>query len=388
LTDIQPVRGYIRFLIDRSIMNRVSLIFAGIGLFTLGASMGWGTTRLMGKDWEEAKQLYADACASCHGDDGKGKVSGLGVTAELPDFTWCAFNSEESDRDWALVVAEGGPAAGRSEQMPAFRDALTQQQIHRVIAYVRTFCTEDWPTGDLNFPRPLVTEKAYPENEVVLSWNFSRTPDKERDTQFIWGFEKRIGARGQIELNIPFNIRDPKNGATVGGVGDIEAAAKYVLYDNPDSLFILSGGLEVGIPTGSFRRELGEGTTTLSPFLASGKAWGDFVSQGSLKFEYPFVTRRAPKGIFYNLALSYPIFDLGRGTETQALLEFNGKSEWGNQDAKRFQFYLTPGLRKGLTLAGNWAIALGVQVPVTRQRETNYRVMGYLLYELPPFRLE
>ena len=130
----------------------------------------------MGKHWEEAKELYTDACASCHGDDGKGKVAGLGVTAELPDFTWCAFNSEESDRDWALVVAEGGPAAGRSEQMPAFREALTEQQINLVIAYVRTFCTEDWPSGDLNFPRPLVTEKAYPENEVVLSWNFGRTP--------------------------------------------------------------------------------------------------------------------------------------------------------------------------------------------------------------------
>ena len=342
----------------------------------------------MGKDWEEAKQLYTDACASCHGDDGKGKVAGLGVTAELPDFTWCAFNSEESDRDWALVVAEGGPAAGRSEQMPAFREALTEHQINLVIAYVRTFCTEDWPSGDLNFPRPLVTEKAYPENEVVLSWNFSRTPAKERETQFLWSFEKRIGSRGQIELNIPFSIIDPKIGVTVGGVGDIEAGAKYVLYDNPDTLFILSGGLEVGIPTGSYRRGLGEGTTTLAPFLATGKAWGDFVSQGSLKFEYPFVTRRASKAIFYDLALSYPIFDFGRGTEAQALLEFNGKSEWGNQNPKHFQLYLTPGLRKGLTLAGNWAIALGVQVPVTREREANYRVMGYLLYELPPFRFE
>jgi len=369
-------------------MNRLSFIFAGLALFILGASIGWAATRIVGKDWEEAKQLYADACASCHGDDGKGQVSGLGVTVELPDFTWCAFNSEESDRDWALVVAEGGPAAGRSEQMPSFHGALTEQQINQVIAYVRTFCTEDWPSGDLNFPRPLVTEKAYPENEIVLTWNFGRTPNKQRDTQFVWSFEKRIGSRGQIELNVPFSIRDPRDGATVGGIGDVETGAKYVLYDNPETLFILSGGLELGIPTGNFRRELGEGTTILSPFLATGKAWGDFVGQGSLKFEYPFVTRRAPKAIFYNLALSYPIFDLGRGTEAQGLLEFNGKSEWGTQSPKHFQFYLTPGLRKGLNLAGNWAIAFGVQVPVTRERETNYRVLGYLLYELPPFRFE
>jgi mono/diheme cytochrome c family protein len=369
-------------------MNRISLIFAGIALFLFGASLGWAATRLMGKDWEQAKELYTDACASCHGDDGKGKVAGLGVTAELPDFTWCAFNSEESNRDWALVVAEGGPAAGRSEQMPSFRNVLTEEQIDLVIAYLRTFCTEDWPSGELNFPRPLVTEKAWPENEIVFTWNFARTPAKDRETQFAWTFEKRIGARGQIELSIPFNIRDPKDGATVGGVGDLEAGLKYVLYDNPESLFILSGGLGLGIPTGSFRRELGEGTTTLAPFLATGKAWGDFVAQGSLKFEYPFVSRRAPKAVFYDLALSYPIFDQGRGTEAHAMMEFNATSEWGNQNPKHFQLYLTPGFRKGLTPAGNWAVAFGVQVPVTREREANYRVLGYLLYELPPFRFE
>src|SRR5215467_8504174 len=100
-------------------MDRIRLLLGGLTLVLIGASLGSGATRLMGKDLEEARQLYADACASCHGDDGKGKVAGLGVTAELPDFTWCAFNSEESDRDWSLVVNEGGPAAGRSEQMPS-----------------------------------------------------------------------------------------------------------------------------------------------------------------------------------------------------------------------------------------------------------------------------
>ena len=367
-------------------MDRMGFVFGGIILIIIGASLGWGATRLVGKDWEETKQLYSDACASCHGEDGKGQVAGLGVTAALPDFTWCAFNSEETDRDWRLVVAEGGPAAGRSEQMPSFQSVLTEEQINLVVAYIRTFCTEDWPSGDLNFPRPLVTEKAYPENEIVFTWNFGRTPSKERDTQLGLSFEKRIGSRGQVEFNIPFNIRDPKSGATVGGVGDIEVGAKYVLYDDAESLFISSGGLEIGIPTGNFGRELGEGTTTLALFLAAGKAWGDFVSQASLKFEYPFVTQRAPKGIFYNLALSYPILDIGRGTESQALLEFNGKSEWGTETPKHFQLYLTPGLRKGLTPAGNWAVGIGAQVPVSRQREVNYRVLGYLLYELPPLR--
>jgi mono/diheme cytochrome c family protein len=163
-------------------MNRASLIFAGLGLFIFGVSVGWGAVRLTGKELEEAKELYADACASCHGDNGKGQASGTGVTVELPDFTWCAFNSDESDRDWSLVVAEGGPAAGRSEQMPSFNAVLTEQQIKLVVDYLRTFCKEDWPSADLNFPRPLVTEKAYPENEIVFTWNFARATSGQRDT--------------------------------------------------------------------------------------------------------------------------------------------------------------------------------------------------------------
>jgi hypothetical protein len=36
-------------------------------------------------------------------------------------------------------------------------------------AYVKTLCTDpDWLPGDLNFPRALITGKAYPEQEVIL----------------------------------------------------------------------------------------------------------------------------------------------------------------------------------------------------------------------------
>src|SRR5262249_3560781 len=96
-------------------MSRTSLIFAGLGILVLGGSGGWGAVRLTAKERAEAKELYADACASCHGENGMGQASGTGVAVELPDFTWCAFNADETDRDWSLVVAEGGPAGGRSE---------------------------------------------------------------------------------------------------------------------------------------------------------------------------------------------------------------------------------------------------------------------------------
>ena len=48
--------------------------------------------------------------------------------------------------------------------MTAFVDALSDDEIARVIEYVRTFCRgPGWPRGDLNFPLAFFTEKAYPE---------------------------------------------------------------------------------------------------------------------------------------------------------------------------------------------------------------------------------
>ena len=335
-------------------------------------------------DLTKGKEIYGDACAACHGDDGRGKVADLATEVPPPDLTSCDFNTSEADRDWMRVVSGGGVAAGRSESMPSFRDSLTEEDIKNVVVYLRTFCTEDWPRGELNFSRPLVTEKAYPENEALLTWNTGRTPSREHQTKLAAIIEKRVGARGQVELKIPVSLRDPDKRGTLGGIGDLEVSGKYVLYHDLKRLFIASAGAELKLPTGSLRRALGEGTTILAPFLAAGKGWGDFVVQSSLQFEYPFVEQRAPKTALYNLAFSYPVVNRGEGTEGQLFLEFNGKSEWGKRDAKHFQLYLTPGFRQSLTASGNWAAAIGAQLPVSPVHEAQYRVLGYILFELPP----
>jgi hypothetical protein len=350
------------------------------------AALAWGVVRVTDKDLSEGKLIYAEACAACHAEDGRGQVTGLGFKEPLPDFTWCAFNSEETDRDWQTIVTEGGPVAGRSAVMPSFRDAMTDEQIRQVVAYLRTFCREDWPRGELNFPRLLVTEKAWPENEVLITGQTSRTPTKEQQTMLAWIGETRVGPRGQFELSVPLQINDPQGGGPLAGIGDVEIGGKYVLYDSLDRLAILSGGLNVTVPTGSMRRGLGDGTTIVAPFLAAGKAWGDLIVQASSTYEYPTVERRAPKSLLYNVGMTYPVLDVGRLTEGQALLELNGTREWGTTNPKHFQLFVTPGFRKVLNRSGTWAAAVGVQVPVTGPRDAEYRILGYLLYELPPFR--
>ncbi len=119
----------------------------------------------------DGQQLYQAACAACHGSDGRGQpVAVRGFDIDPPDFTDCSLTTPEADLDWLSVVHQGGPARAFDRMMPAFGDELTEAEIVRVIDHVRTFCAErGWPRGDLNLPRPFVTEKAFPENEAVLT---------------------------------------------------------------------------------------------------------------------------------------------------------------------------------------------------------------------------
>ncbi len=146
------------------------------------------------------QQLYQAACAACHGTDGRGQPRSIrGFEAEPPDFTDCSLTTPEADLDWYSVIHQGGPARAFDRMMPAFGDELTDDEIARVIAHVRGFCTErGWPHGDLNMPRPLVTEKAYPENEAVLTMSFARGDARRVTSEFL--YEHRVGRRGQYQI--------------------------------------------------------------------------------------------------------------------------------------------------------------------------------------------
>ncbi len=122
---------------------------------------------------ENGEQVFKAACAACHGADGRGTpqaVAGFQPPRTFPDFTRCDQTTSEPDSSWKALVVHGGPYRGFSQIMPSFAEALTDKQIDQVIGYLRSLCKNShWPRGELNLPRALVTEKAYPENEVVVS---------------------------------------------------------------------------------------------------------------------------------------------------------------------------------------------------------------------------
>ncbi|MEJ2006831.1 MAG: cytochrome c [Acidobacteriota bacterium] len=93
---------------------------------------------------DTGKEIYVAGCVSCHGPDGKGQsqnLTGFERPSTFPDFTDCYTATREPDLQWRAIITEGGPARAFSEIMPAFGDALTQEQFGKVIEYLRSLCT-------------------------------------------------------------------------------------------------------------------------------------------------------------------------------------------------------------------------------------------------------
>ena len=74
---------------------------------------------------QRGKELFAPACAACHGPDGKGMV---GVAPNLTDKVWLYSSSEGSIIETITK--------GRVNRMPAFGEFLGDAKVHLLTAYV------------------------------------------------------------------------------------------------------------------------------------------------------------------------------------------------------------------------------------------------------------
>jgi hypothetical protein len=295
-------------------------------------------------------EMWDAWCARCHAKDGSGKIEEPTITVEPMDFTDCRVTSPEPDADWELAIAQGGPAVGLSSEMPAFGDSISPDQVRAFVSHIRGFCKErGWPAGNMNLPRPIFTEKAFPENEFVI------LPAISHDTGEVEAiYERRFGKRGMWEVVLP---------VTEGGVDEVELAAKYVLHATDARIF--SAGLEVVVPTG-----------VIEPYLAAGTMLGGNYLQAQVKFEFPARPEKAERAFVYNL---YVGRDTSMFPTTWTLgMELNGENR---------ELALTPQIRKGLTRTGALGASIGVQIPLNERRERSTRVVGYLLWEyLEPVR--
>ena len=332
------------------------------------------------------EQIFRQSCSTCHAVDGAGSPqSVLGFPLPLPnghtlpDFNDCPTNTVEPLGDWMAVAARGGPIRGLDRHMPAFGDALSQEQIEQVIRYLKSLCANPkWPAGDLNFPRAFFTEKAFPENETV--WTTAVTTTGAKGVSNALVYEHRVGVRGQYEVTIPLDFQQSEAGqAWNRGLGDVELAYRQTLYASARHGGIFAAGGAVTLPTGKEERGLGNGFTIFEPFAMFGQALGPnaFV-QVHTGYEMPSDQDRGDNEAFLRTAFGFTTAqDRGVGRAWTPMAELliarpeHGPTEWD----------IVPQMQVSLSKLQHVLLSVGVRVPLNEREERKPQLLTYFLWD-------
>jgi mono/diheme cytochrome c family protein len=321
----------------------------------------------------DAAETYRGWCAVCHGADGRAAGPIQALPGRAPDFTDCSRTTVEPDADWALVIARGGPAVGRSPVMPPF-GVLTGDEIANLIRYLRGFCREDgWPSGNLNFLHPVFAAQAFPEGEAVLRPVVSHGLTSRPRTRLEVAYARRLGRRSQVEVGLPAETLRWLN-RQVTGVGDVSLRVKRVMAADDRRHVIVSVGTELSFPTGSQRWGFGEGTEMVEPFVAAGVQVRRIQLQGDLELRLP--ARRVPSEPVHRLSYDVAALYLPRAASSWA-----AGAEIGGLGSG---LGVTPELLRRLTPSGALWLGVGVRIPLrpTSPEATDLvRWSGYLRWD-------
>ena len=325
-------------------------------------------------------EMFRFACAACHGVDGKGMPqSVVGFDLPLPDFTDCSFSTVEPDGDWLAVTHGGGPARGFDRRMPAFGEALTEAEMMASLDHARTFCDSTaWPRGDLNLPRALVTEKAFPENEAVLTATVGASGTGHVGNEFL--YEQRLGARSQFEIVVPVLLQEGAGGGWQRGLGDVAVAVKHALFHSLDRGNIFSVAGEVVLPTGKETAGLGGGVTVFEPFVAYGQILpDDGFLQLQAGLELPADRARAGREAFWRAALGKTYTEGRFGRTWSPIVELLAARDM--EGGATVHWDLVPQMQVSLNRRQHITINAGVRVPMNDRLGRSTQVMTYFLWD-------
>lgn len=326
-------------------------------------------------------ELFAAGCAGCHGPEGSGapdSTIGFEKPSTYPDFSACDQTSPEVENNWWAVIHDGGRARGFSRIMPAFGDLLTADQITSLVKYIRGLCQDKaWASGELNLPRPLLTDKAFPESEWVLT--SSVDTKGSHDSQTGLTYERRLSARNQVEFVIPFAVAHEPSGAANRGIGDLGFALKHVMFASRSSIFSLQG--EITTPTGNSDKGLGGGVTVVEGFGAFGQRLGasSFV-QGQAGAEFPTDTTRAPRAMYGRVALGSSFRqDGGYGRMWTPMFEVVADRDL--ESGAKTNVDVVPEMQVTINRRQHVRVGAGLQMPVSNRADRSNVFQFYVLWD-------
>ena len=356
------------------------LIFVALSVHAPGQRM---TVTPRHPNLDNGKAVWNNGCIACHGADGKGAPETSTVFTRpdtWPDMTRCDQTTPEPDSAYKAVILHGGRGLGFSQIMPAFGDLLTTEQIDDVIAYLRTFCKNDhhFPLGVLNLPRAIVTEKAFPEDELVISTAANVSGPASWTTDVI--HEQTFAGKNQLEVDVPINYARI-DGAWTGGVGDITVGLKRVLFSNERAGSIFSAQGSILLPTGDSSRGFGAGTTQFEPFAAYDQLITNRTFlQLQLGADLPVDTTISPRSLFFRSAAGASFAqDHGLGRLYSPMLEFAAKRDY--TPGASTEWDIIPEMQVTVSRRQHIRAAAGYRKPITNVSGRAPQVNFYILWD-------
>jgi mono/diheme cytochrome c family protein len=339
---------------------------------------------------KNGQKIYNGGCIACHGSEGKGAPMANTVFKRpdtFPQFTDCAGTTPEPNSAWKAVITHGGPSRGFSQIMPAFGDLLTDAEINDVIAYMRSLCknVHHFPLGELNLPKALVTEKAFPENEILITTAASASGAPSWTTDII---DERtiIDARTQLETDVPVNYADQAHNWTAG-FGDITLALKREMFSSlrTGSILSLQGGFL--LPTGDSKRGFGAGTAQFEPFAAFDQLFKENTFlQTQLGADLPFDTKVAPRSMYWRIAVGQALAqDHMLGRLFSPMVEFLAVHDFTPGATTNWD--VLPEMQITISRRQHVRIGFGVREPLNNTAGRTPHVQFYLLWDRADGRL-
>jgi cbb3-type cytochrome c oxidase subunit III len=337
---------------------------------------------------KNGERVYKSGCIACHGANGVGApetMTEFKRPSTFPDFTRCDQTTPEPNSAWKDVIVNGGRSRGFSEIMPAFGKALTSDEIDDVIAYMRTLCRNPhWARGELNLPRALITEKAFPEDEVVISTAVNASGAPGVTTDII--HEQRFGVHNQIEVDVPFELQK-QNQTWYGGVGDATLGLKREMWSSlrSGSIVSLFGG--VIVPSGNKSRGFGSGTTTFETFAAYDQLFRtNTFAQFQAGAELPRHTDIAPQTIFWRTALGQSFAaNKGLGRLWSPMVEFAANRDLDT--GAKTNWDVVPQMQVTISRRQHVRANVGFSKPVANTAGRPTQVIFYMLWDFADGRL-
>lgn len=236
------------------------------------------------------------------------------------------------------------------------------------------------------------TDLVYPQEkgevQLTLAPRFHRA-GKSRSLMFPLRIEYGITDAWQVGLGGEiFKHRNPDEGSTTSGIGDLEIGTKYSFMNIADSNFHAAVGFDILFPTGDINRRLTEGFIEYEPSLILAK---DFPKLRNLQLftqaGMGFVQRvkrpadpedKEPAAHEFTLNAGFFLpFNLPSG-KFIFTSEFNWMTNRWNNDGRQDQKYYTPGLV--WNLPGGWEAGIGTAIGLNRGAD-DYRIIGTLTFE-------